>query len=66
MTMKVIATRGPEAFLISIKPQRARIYDAELHTLGPEMNLQSILARGYWREYTDSQDEILQQVKNLK
>lgn len=70
--MKIIGIKGKDTYLILTKghddpfKQKARVLDVSRETFYPELKLHSILMRGYWKEYTGSQDllkELLKQVK---
>lgn len=60
--MQIVAQQGknPEtaSYLIMTGPNRARVFDGDVNILYPEFNMQSILSRGYWEDYTGSQDII--------
>lgn len=58
--MQIVAQQGknPEtaSYLIMTGPNRARVFDGDARIVFPEFNMHSILARGYWEDFTGSQD----------
>jgi len=56
--MEIIAKRGETSYLLETSLGMGRVLDLEQKVLFPELNIQSILARGYWEPYTGSQDEL--------
>jgi hypothetical protein len=51
--VKVVATQGPLVWLIDVGQGRARVADFRRKMLFAPFNMQSILARGGWREPED-------------
>lgn len=54
--MKIIAHINNIKFLVEVGPNRGRVLNMRSRKLLPEFNIHSILAQGYWEEYTGSQD----------
>jgi len=49
---KIIAQQDQEAYLIQTSQELAQVVDWDDKERFPELNLQSILARGYWEDLT--------------
>ena len=62
--MEIIAIRGTRKYLVRINEKLGIVYDVNEDTLFPPFNLNSILARGYWEEYTGSQDQLLEKIRS--
>jgi hypothetical protein len=54
MEMKVVAQRGDMEFLIDTGKGHCVVVDLESQEVGEEFLIESVLARGYWDEITDS------------
>jgi hypothetical protein len=59
--MKIIAYQGTKRYLLEVGLDHrglpmGRVLDLGQGKLFPPFNIHSILARGYWEEYTGSQD----------
>jgi len=64
---KVIAQRSnSDIFLIQTSEDKGRIADFEEGKYWPEFNVQSIIARGYWKEYIGSETDVLDRLSQLK
>ena len=60
--MKVIAKRGDNSYLVQTSENRARVADMDQNVFYPEFNLLSILARGYWEDYDDTDGSKLKEI----
>jgi len=49
---KVVAIQGTNRYLIQVSEDEAHVIDWQMRRVFPKMNMQSILARGYWEEFT--------------
>jgi hypothetical protein len=51
--MQIVASQGDTRFLVHLEdPNLARVLDLNQGRFFPPFNIRSILARGYWEEYT--------------
>ena len=70
--MKIVGIKGTDSYLILTKghddplKQLARVLSVSRETFYPEQKLHSILMRGYWEEYTGSQDKLKELLKLVK
>ncbi len=65
--MQIVAKRGEAVFLLAVSNKVGRVLDMESSILYPENDLESIVARGYWENYTGKQnaEELIKQVKTV-
>lgn len=68
--MKVVGRRGRSQYLLAVSRQSrvGRILDLDDKLLYPETNVQAIIKRGYWEEYSlpkEALDEILATVTKV-
>jgi len=47
--MKVVGTCEEGVFLVALDETQGVVYDRETGRIGRPMNIQSIIARGYWK-----------------
>lgn len=55
--MKIIAQQGHDRFLVETEQDKGVIVDIEENKVSPPFNVHSILARGYWEDFTDTDKE---------
>ncbi|MBM7649260.1 hypothetical protein JOC78_002213 [Bacillus ectoiniformans] len=65
---RVIAEQGPDRLLLLYPGEQGRIYELKDQVLFPLMNVHSLLARGYWEEYTGNHNiqALLQEARNYE
>jgi hypothetical protein len=64
--MKIIAISGNNAYLVQTEKDKGRVLDMNQKIFFKPFNIHSILARGYWENFTGDQSilrELLMQAK---
>lgn len=65
---EIIAQQGDDRLLLQYSGEQGRILDIRVSKMWPAINVESILGRGYWEEYTGNHDitTLLQNVYTRK
>jgi hypothetical protein len=65
--IKIIAISGHSRYLLTDdNGKTGQVLDVNQDMLYPKFKLQSILERGYWQDYTGSQDILNKLLENVK
>jgi len=64
--MKIIAHQGTSAYLVQVSKDKSRVLDMDQKIFFKPFNTQSILARGYWEEYTPKEGELEKLLKKVR
>lgn len=55
--MKIVGIRGNNTLLVDVGGQQGIVFERDSGKAFPPFNIHSIIARGYWEEYTPTPED---------